>query len=115
MVCNNASQWFCSNLELLEMIQIALSVLHEWHMNTQFALFARFESPTVELKQVSQEFFGITPRTAEMRAKVNDFPVPTFKLRDSERSPTLIMVKDLATYIDKRYQSARADWEHIHE
>ncbi|PTP23816.1 pyocin activator protein PrtN, partial [Vibrio splendidus] len=29
-------------------------------MNTKFALLARFENPTVELKQVSQEFFGIT-------------------------------------------------------
>lgn len=43
-------------------------------MNTTFALLARFESPTVELKQVCQEFFGITPKTAEQRAKACDFP-----------------------------------------
>ncbi|KHA59845.1 pyocin activator PrtN family protein [Vibrio sp. MarTm2] len=79
-------------------------------MNTSFALLARFESPTVELKQISQEFFGITPKTAEQRAKACDFPVPTFKLRDSERSPSLIKVEDLAAYIDKRHKEAKQDW-----
>ena len=82
-------------------------------MNMQFALLARFESPTVELKAVSQEFFGITPKTAEQKAKACDFPVPTFKLRDSERSPTLIKVKDLATYIEKRYELAKTDWQSV--
>ncbi|WP_210499654.1 pyocin activator PrtN family protein [Vibrio crassostreae] len=79
-------------------------------MNTNFALLARFGTPTVELKQVSQEFFGITSRTAEQRAKACDFPVPTFKLRDSERSPSLIKIEDLAAYIDKRHSEAKQDW-----
>ena len=79
-------------------------------MNTNFALLARFGNPTVELKQVSQEFFGITSRTAEQRAKACDFPVPTFKLRDSERSPSLIKIEDLAAYIDKRHSEAAQDW-----
>ncbi|MDE1210809.1 pyocin activator PrtN family protein [Vibrio aestuarianus] len=83
-------------------------------MNTNFALLARFGSPTVELKQVSKEFFGITPKTAEQRAKACDFPVPTFKLRDSERSPTLIKIEDLAAYIDQRYEDARNDWQSVH-
>ncbi len=82
-------------------------------MNMHFALLARFASPTVELKAVSQEFFGITPKTAEQKAKACDFPVPTFKLRDSERSPTLIKVKDLATYIEKRYELAKTDWQSV--
>jgi hypothetical protein len=82
-------------------------------MNTNFALLARFGSPTVELKQVSNEFFGITPKTAEQRAKACDFPVPTFKLRDSERSPTLIKIEDLAAYIDERYQAARDEWRSV--
>lgn len=79
-------------------------------MNTNFALLARFGNPTVELKQVSQEFFGITSRTAEQRAKACDFPVPTFKLRNSERSPSLIKIEDLAAYIDKRHSEAKQDW-----
>ncbi len=80
-------------------------------MNTNFALLARFGSPTVELKEVCKEFFGITPKTAEQKAKAYDFPVPTFKLRDSERSPTLIKIEDLAAYIDERYELAANDWK----
>ncbi|PNH84454.1 pyocin activator protein PrtN [Vibrio diazotrophicus] len=82
-------------------------------MNISFALLARFGSPTVELKEVSKEFFGITPKTAEQRAKACDFPIPTFKLRDSERSPTLVKIEDLAAYIDKRYEEAKTDWQSV--
>jgi hypothetical protein len=83
-------------------------------MNTQFALLSRFGNTIISLKDVSQEFFGITPKTAEFRAKSCDFPVPTFKLRDSERSPTFIRIEDLALYIDQRYQEAKEEWESVH-
>lgn len=82
-------------------------------MNTSFALLARFESPTVDLKDVCDEFFGITPKTAEQRVKACDFPVPTFKLRDSKRCPTLIKVEDLASYIDKKHQAAKEEWQSV--
>lgn len=82
-------------------------------MNTQFALLARFGSPTIELKEVCKEFFGITPKTAEQKVKACDFPVPTFKLRESERSPSLIKVEDLAAYIDKRHELAKAEWQSV--
>ncbi len=84
-------------------------------MNTNFALLARFESPTVELKQVCQEFFGITPKTAEQRAKAYDFPIPTFKLRDSERSPTLVKIEDLAKHIDRQYEQAKNEWQSVND
>ncbi|ELI0636737.1 pyocin activator PrtN family protein [Vibrio harveyi] len=84
-------------------------------MNTNFALLARFESPTVELRQVCQEFFGITPKTAEQRAKACDFPIPTFKLRDSERSPTLVKIEDLANHIDRQYEQAKNEWLSVND
>ena len=82
-------------------------------MNTSFALLARFGSPTVDLKVVCQEFFGITPKTAEQRVKACDFPVPTFKLRDSKRCPTLVKVEDLAAFIDKKYAEAKEEWQSV--
>jgi hypothetical protein len=82
-------------------------------MNTSFALLARFESPTVELKMICEEFFGYTPKTAEQKAKAKDLPVPTFKLRDSERSPSLVKVADLAAHVDKCYQESKSDWDVI--
>ena len=84
-------------------------------MNTQFALLARFESPTVKLTDICEEFFGYKPKTAEQKAKGQDLPVPTFKLRDSERSPSLIKVSDLAIYIDEQYALANNDWQLIQQ
>jgi len=83
-------------------------------MNTNFALLARFQTPVIELKNICEEFFGIKPKTAEQKVKGCDFPIPTFKLRDSERSPTLIKVEDLANYIDKRYAEAENEWKQVH-
>lgn len=79
-------------------------------MNTQFALLAQFETTHIPLKAVCEEYFGIKKNTAEQQAKAGTFPVPTFKLRDSERSPTLIHVSDLAEYIDARYKQAKEEW-----
>ncbi len=84
-------------------------------MNIAFALLARFESPTVELKTISEEFFGYTPKTAEQKAKAKALPVPTFKLRDSERSPTLVNVADLAAYIEQCYSESKIDWDAIQQ
>lgn len=84
-------------------------------MNTVFALMARFESPTVKLKDICEEFFGYTPKTAEQKAKGQGLPVPTFKLRDSERSPSLINVTDLAAFIDERHAQAKNDWQAIQQ
>ena len=79
-------------------------------MNTQFALLARYGTNLLELKKISQEFFGISPKTAEQMAKACTLPVPSFKLRHSERSPTFIKVDDLANYIDKCHRQAKEDW-----
>ncbi len=82
-------------------------------MNTNFALLARFGSPTIQLKEISKEFFGITPKTAEERAKACDFPIPTFKLRESQRAPTFVKIEDLAAYIDKQYKNAQVEWQSV--
>ncbi len=100
---------------MFECVRINSSVLHGDYMNTQFALLARFQSTTIELKSISQEFFGITPKTAEQRAKARNFPVPTFKLRDSERSPTFVLVSDLANHIDRQYEQAKNEWQSVND
>lgn len=82
-------------------------------MNTQFALLARYESPTIPLKQICEEFFGIKPKTAEAQAKCGEFPIPTFKMRNSERSPTLVHIDDLAKHIDTQLAAARKEWASV--
>jgi len=83
-------------------------------MNTNFALLARFESPVIELKDVCQEFFSITVKTAKQKIKGQDFPVPTFSLIKSERAPVFIKVEDLAAFIDKQYKAAANEWQQVH-
>ncbi|PCH95366.1 MAG: pyocin activator protein PrtN [Gammaproteobacteria bacterium] len=82
-------------------------------MNMTFALLARFETPAVPLKEICKEFLGITPQTAEQKAKACDLPFPTFKARDSERSPTLVSVTDLGKYLNEQYQIGRKEWERV--
>ncbi|MCG7551967.1 pyocin activator PrtN family protein [Pseudoalteromonas sp. Of11M-6] len=82
-------------------------------MNMTFALLARFNNPVVPLKEVCKEFFGVSPKTAEQQAKAGKLPIPTFKMRESERAPTLVNVTDLAEYIQSQYDNARTEWERV--
>ncbi|RZQ53040.1 pyocin activator protein PrtN [Pseudoalteromonas phenolica] len=82
-------------------------------MNMTFALLARFNNPVVPLKEVCQEFFGINPKTAEQKAKAGTLPVPTFKMRDSERAPTLVNISDLGEFLELRYQQGREQWDRV--
>ena len=78
-----------------------------------FALLARFNNPVVPLREICVEFFGIQPKTAEQKAKSASLPVPTFKVRDSERSPTMVNISDLGAFLEERYQQGREDWQRV--
>ncbi|MCL1075497.1 pyocin activator PrtN family protein [Shewanella dokdonensis] len=82
-------------------------------MNTAFLLAARFETPAVELRKICLEFFGINAKTAEQHAAAQKLPVPTFKLRDSGKAPTMVKIEDLAAFIDARHAAAKRDWDAI--
>lgn len=82
-------------------------------MNMTFALLARFNNPVVPLKEVCQEFFGINPKTAEQKAKAGTLPVPTFKMRDSERVSTLVNISDLGEFLELHYQQGREQWNRV--
>ena len=82
-------------------------------MNTKYALHAVFEKPVVKLEDICEEYFGITYRTAMIKVNSGEFPVPTFRQEDSQRSPILIHVDDLADYIDKRLSEARKEWNSV--
>lgn len=82
-------------------------------MDTFFFMSLRFKTPFVPLSEISQEFFGITAKTAEQKARAGTLEVPTFKPRNSERAPTMVKLEDLANYYDKRYAAGRAEWESV--
>ena len=80
-------------------------------MNTALLLAARFESPTVRLDAICEEFFGLTPVKANEYASLEQLPVPTFRLRESNKSPRLVHLDDLARWIDSQRGKANAEWE----
>lgn len=80
-------------------------------MNTAFALLARFESPTVKLEDICEEFFGMGRDKAYQHAALNNLPVPTFRASDSQKAPRLIHVDDLAKWLDEQRATARQEWE----
>lgn len=80
-------------------------------MNTAFALLARFESPTVPLEDICEEFFGMKKEKANEKASLNELPVPTFRASDSQKAPRLVHVDDLAKMLDEQRATAKAEWE----
>ena len=80
-------------------------------MNTAFALLARFESPTVKLEEICDEFFGMGKDKAYQRAALNELPIPTFRASDSQKAPIMVHVDDLAKLLDDQRAAARAEWE----
>lgn len=82
-------------------------------MNMTFALLARYNTPAVALKDICKEFLGIEAKTAEQKAKACTLPFPTFKTRDSERSPSMVNVQDLGNYLQQQYESGKKEWERV--
>ena len=82
-------------------------------METTFALLARFGSPFIPLEKISEEFLGLKPKKAESQAKACTSPFPTLKLRNSERSPTMVKIEDLAAHIDKKYAESQKLWHSV--
>jgi len=82
-------------------------------MNTKYALHAMYGKPVVELSLVCSEFFGINKNTAYQKANHQAFPIPTFRLDNSQRSPFYVNLDDLAEHIDKRKQEAMDEFKQV--
>lgn len=80
-------------------------------MNTAFLLMAQYERTALPLNEISEEYFGLSPEEANRRAKLNRLPVPTFQLVQSQKSPRLVHIEDLAKHIDTQRSEARTSWE----
>ena len=80
-------------------------------MNTAYLLMAQFESPTVALKDIALQYLGMTPGEAQREANMNRLPIPTFRLRDSQKAPLMIKVDDLAKHIDNIHAIAMTAWK----
>jgi len=67
---------------------------------TEIMLLAVYRSPTVELARICDQYLGLNAENANKRAGLKLLPFPAFRVRDSQKAPYLVHVRDLAQHID---------------
>ncbi|MCK7227148.1 pyocin activator PrtN family protein [Enterobacter asburiae] len=83
-------------------------------MNTIFLLMAEYETPTVPLSEICGKYLGMKPSTAESKAALGQLALPTFRLGNSQKSPRLVHLQDLAELIDRKRREAKELLEYMH-
>ncbi|MGH8038894.1 MAG: pyocin activator PrtN family protein [Pseudomonas sp.] len=80
-------------------------------MNTVFLLMAEYETAQIPLERVCP-MFGLTPPEAAKRAARAGLPVPAYRLA-SQKSPWLVDVHALASYLDQKKALAEEEWRRV--
>lgn len=78
---------------------------------TEMLLLVKYESPTIPLEYICDEYFGYAKGTAKQKAKAGLLPIPVFRLGESQKLPWVVKISDLAVFIDNTYEKARIEWE----
>lgn len=81
-------------------------------MNYKLALFAYYEKPFVPLTDISEEFLGLAPKTAIMRARAGTLPLPAFRA-DKGKSPFMVDITDLADFFERKIKEAREEFQSV--
>ena len=80
--------------------------------NTKMMLAAMFGmNPLISLEAVCDEFLSLSHSTALRKARLNELPFPTLRLGDSQKSPRVVNIDDLAEFVDHKSRAARAEWK----
>ncbi|PHM50179.1 MULTISPECIES: pyocin activator PrtN family protein [Xenorhabdus] len=82
-------------------------------MNTVFLLMAEFETSQILLSAIAEKYLKLTPATAERKAIEGKLKFPTYRMNDSQKSPRIVHVHDLAEYIDKQRELAAKEVERM--
>ncbi|MDA3806590.1 MAG: pyocin activator PrtN family protein [Thiomicrorhabdus sp.] len=78
-------------------------------MKMMYFLMAQYDKPVVELDVIASEYLGIdNPQLVKRKASKGDIPFPVFKLGDN-KSPWMVSLQDLADWIEKKRDTAKAD------
>lgn len=68
-------------------------------------------NPLVELDKIAEEFLKMSIATARRKANNYDLPFPVIRLGNSQKSPYVVHITELAKYIDNLTEQATARWE----
>lgn len=68
-------------------------------------------TPMVRLADICEKYFGNKHYQARIRANKNALPIPAFRLDEtSHKSPWMVMLSDLASFIDAKAKAATKSW-----
>jgi len=82
---------------------------------TLWMLMAEFGGrPTVPLTECYHHMGYTSRENANDAARALELPVPCFRLQNSQKSPRLIHLTDLADYIDACAKQAREEFNKLH-
>jgi len=90
----------------------ARTASNQQSFNTKMMLASIFGmNPLISLEEVCGEFLSLSYNTALRKARVNELPFPVLRLGDSQKSPWMVNIDDLAEFVDHTSRVARSEWK----
>lgn len=72
---------------------------------------AKFDKPLIPLIEFSEEFLGLSPKKAKEKFNAGELNLPIFRVTNSQKSPPVIRIQDLAEHLDKCAAKAKKGYK----
>ena len=59
------------------------------------------------LDEVCQEYFGLSPTTAQRKASMGLLPVPAFRITGTKRGPLYVLQSHLEAHVNRQIEKAQ--------
>ncbi|CAH0530512.1 hypothetical protein CTH30272_02849 [Allocatenococcus thiocycli] len=84
------------------------------NLDIKFLLAAQFGvKPAIELEKLCELVLKIGYKRASTLAKNHELPFPAFRLIESQKSPWLVSINDLASYMEAKIAEEKAQWQRM--
>lgn len=80
-------------------------------MKTEFGLLAAFGDSIIPVSDICELFFNCKKQTAYQQIKAYTFPIPAFRITDSNKNDYFVTSEDLAHYIDVKLTNSQYQLE----
>lgn len=70
-------------------------------------------SPIIPLRDIADEYLGMSFNTALKKARLQALPLPVFRMGESQKADWVVSLDDLAELITHRADQARAEWQDL--
>ncbi len=67
-------------------------------------------NPLIPIELIAEQILGLSIATAKRKASNFELPFPTIRLTNSQKSPYVVHIQDLANFIDKITAEAKCNW-----